>query len=240
MSHDLDAAILAGGLGTRLRSVVADRPKVLAPVGGRPYLTYLLDQLADAGIERVVLLVGHRADMVRESLGTHYRGLRLLYSAEPTPLGTGGALAHALPWLAGRHVLLLNGDSFCEFDLAVMRQRPLSMAVAHVSNTARYGEVIFTDDGRVLAFGEKSEASVACQHPGKPGWINAGVYCLPREAIQSLPNSRPLSLERDAIPQWVQQQQLYAVPTGGRFIDIGTPESFAEAGAFFQTRCHVG
>src|SRR5690242_14144702 len=93
----VSAAILAGGLGTRLRSVVADRPKVLAPVGGRPFLTYLLGQLARAGVQEVVLLVGYGADQVRSTFGADYDGLRLLYSEETAPLGTGGAVRLALP-----------------------------------------------------------------------------------------------------------------------------------------------
>ncbi|MGL4550521.1 MAG: nucleotidyltransferase family protein [Gemmataceae bacterium] len=233
MSRDLDAAVLAGGLGTRLRSVVADRPKVLAPVNGRPYLFLLLDQLADAGVGRVVLLVGHRAGMVRDALGERYRGMRLLYSEEATPLGTGGAVRHALPLLTAPRVLLLNGDSYCECDLAALNDGPARMAVARVPDVSRYGEVTVADDGRVVAFGEKSGAA-------RPGWINAGVYSVPRAQLETLPDVRPLSLERDVFPRWARDGLLVAAPAGGRFLDIGTPESFAAAGAFFREGCHAG
>src|SRR5437879_601155 len=111
---DVTAAILAGGLGTRLRSVIADRPKVLAPVGGRPYLTYLLDQLAKAAVREVVLLTGYGAEQVRDALGATYAGMRLVHAAEPAPLGTAGALRHALPHLRSPAVLLMNGDSYCD------------------------------------------------------------------------------------------------------------------------------
>ena len=119
---DVTAAILAGGLGTRLRPAVADRPKVLAPVGGRPYLTYLLDQLAGAGVREVVLLTGYAADEVRDALGDRYGRMRLRYSVEPAPLGTAGALRLALPLLAAPAVLLLNGDSYCDADLGAFRR----------------------------------------------------------------------------------------------------------------------
>src|SRR5688500_791882 len=102
-------AILAGGLGTRLRPVISDRPKVLADVHGRPYLTYLLDQLSDAGVREVVLLTGHGAGLVRSALGDAHGGLLLRYSPEPAPLGTAGALRLALPLLSSPAVLLLNG-----------------------------------------------------------------------------------------------------------------------------------
>jgi D-glycero-alpha-D-manno-heptose 1-phosphate guanylyltransferase len=105
---DVSAAILAGGLGSRLRPVVADRPKVLAPVCGRPYLTFILDQLADASLEEVVLLTGFQAGQVRRMLGESYAGMRLVYSEEPSPLGTAGALRWALRELSGTTILLLN------------------------------------------------------------------------------------------------------------------------------------
>src|SRR5437667_6347363 len=119
----ITAAILAGGLGTRLRHTVADRPKVLAPVGGRHYLAYLLDQLAGAGISEVVLLTGHRAEQVQSTFGESYAGMGLRYSAEPAPLGTGGAVRRALPLFSAPTILLLNGDSYCDVDLDAFVER---------------------------------------------------------------------------------------------------------------------
>src|SRR5207249_4136291 len=110
--NGITAAILAGGLGTRLRSVVADRPKVLATVAGRPFLSHLLEQLEASGIRETILLVGFGAGQVRSAFGTRFGDMALSYSVEPEPLGTGGALRNALGHFACDDVLLLNGDSF--------------------------------------------------------------------------------------------------------------------------------
>ena len=117
---NVSAAILAGGLGTRLRAVVADRPKVLAPVAGKPYLAHLLAQLNRAGIRETTLLVGYAANQVREAFGLEFDGMKLNYSVEPEPLGTGGAFRFALQFLREETVLLLNGDSYCDVDLPAL------------------------------------------------------------------------------------------------------------------------
>jgi NDP-sugar pyrophosphorylase family protein len=230
---DITAAILCGGLGSRLRSVVADRPKALAPVGGRPFLTYLLDQLAAAAVGEVVLLTGYRADQVYDALGPTYAGMSLLYSEEPTPLGTGGALRLALPCLSGRTVLLLNGDSFCDVDLPAFRAfhrrhaADASLVLARARDTSRFGRVRTGPGGRVWGFEEKGSA------PGG-GWINAGVYLLDRGLVEELPPGRPASLEREAFPAWAAAGRLHGFRCPGRFLDIGTPTSYAEAERFFE------
>src|SRR5947209_15798882 len=143
----ITAAILAGGLGTRLRSAVGDRPKVLAPVHNRPYLTYLLDRLAEADLQNVVLLTGHGAEQVQRAVGRSYRGLHLIHSPEPSPLGTGGAVRWALPKLGSSAVLLLHGDSWCDVDLVAFatfherKHADLSLVLAEVPEVARFGRV---------------------------------------------------------------------------------------------------
>ena len=233
-SAHLTVAILAGGLGTRLWPAVGDRPKVLAPVHHRPYLTYLLDRLAGASIRDVVLLTGYRAEQVARALGTTYRGMKLIYVPEPSPLGTGGAVRGALPRLASPLILLMNGDSFCEVDLAAFREfhrrkgADVSLVLAKVADASRFGRVQLRRGGQVLRFGEKE--------PGRTGgWINAGIYLLRRSLIERIPDGRPLSLERDLFPHWLAGGlRVYGYRSGGRFIDIGTPESFAEAETFFR------
>jgi NDP-sugar pyrophosphorylase family protein len=216
---ELSAAILVGGLGTRLRAVLPDRQKVLAPVAGRPFLYRLLDQLADAGISRVTLCAGYRAEQIRQ-LGDRYRDLHLRYSVEPEPLGTAGALRHAA---LEAPVLVLNGDSYCEVDLAAL-PAPNTIVVRHIADTSASGRVEFDADYRITRFSEKGVAG--------PGWINAGIYLLDRDFLDSIPAGRPVSLEREMFPAWVGRG-LRAFPTTGRFLDIGTPESYAAAQDFF-------
>jgi D-glycero-alpha-D-manno-heptose 1-phosphate guanylyltransferase len=231
---DVTAAILAGGLGTRLRSRIADHPKVLAPVRGRPYLSYLLDQLATAGVGRVVLLTGYRAEQVRAAFGTGYAGMRLAYSAEPAPLGTGGALRHALPYIPSPTCLLLNGDSYCDVPLSAFRDfharraADASLVLTRQDDCSRFGRIHVAPGGRVVRFEEKPQG-------GGPGWVNAGIYFLQRALIEEVPPDRPLSLERDLLPGWLGRRRLWAFPCQGRFLDIGTPESYSRAEAFFAS-----
>src|SRR5579859_5426248 len=115
--ENVTAAILAGGLGTRLRSAISDLPKVLAPIDGRPFLAFLLDRLVEAGIPETVLLVGYRGNLVQQEFGDSHRGMRLSYSFETELLGTGGAVRLALPMLQSKTIFLMNGDSYCDLDL---------------------------------------------------------------------------------------------------------------------------
>lgn len=229
---DVAVAVLAGGLGTRLRSVVADRPKVLAPVGGRPFLAYLFDRLSSAGIREATLLTGFAADQVHASFGSNFGGLRLAYSRELEPLGTAGALRRALPQLPGKSILLFNGDSYCEVDLTALlafHERTgasATLTLTQVADSSRYGRVHFDGDRRIERFEEKNGTR-------ESGWINAGVYLLGRELVERIPPDRAVSLEREVLPACVAAGSAFGFP-GGRFIDIGTPESYAEAEAFFS------
>jgi len=230
---DMTAAILAGGLGTRLRPALDDRPKVLAPVSGRPFVTYLLDMLRAASVRRAVLLTGYKGEQVKSALGEYYQGMSLIYSAEASPLGTGGALRAALPQLDSSTILLLNGDSYCGLDLDAFagfhrrRGADVSMALTRVDDAARYGRVETTAQGRVTAFAEKQAAS-------GPGWINAGVYLLERGLIEEIPTGRLVSLERETLPSWIESKTVYGHRRARPFLDVGTPESFLTAAAFIQ------
>ncbi len=227
------AVILAGGLGTRLRSVVSHRPKVLAETCGRPFLSCLLDQLMTAGVAEVVLCTGYLGEQVEAAFGNSYRDLRLIYSRESAPLGTGGALRDALPRVVCDPVLVMNGDSFFQVDLPALRAyhqaraARATLALARVPDTQRYGRVTLAEDGRVLAFEEKGRQ-------GGPGWINAGIYLVGRELLASIPSPGAVSLERQCFPAWIGDG-LYGYPGPGRFLDIGTPESYAAAAEFFSS-----
>ena len=229
---ELTAVVLAGGLGTRLRAAVSDRPKVMAEIHGRPFLSFLLDQLFAAGVRRVVLCTGYRGEQVSSFFGESYGSLRLTYSREASPLGTGGALRLALTHLDSDPVLVLNGDSFCEADLAAFagwhraRGAGASLLLAEVPNTERFGRVKTDPEGLVVEFEEKGGWAGA-------GLINAGVYLLGRRVIEEIPEGAAVSIEREVFPAHVGRD-LYGYPGGGRFLDIGTPESFAAAEKFFS------
>jgi phosphoheptose isomerase len=229
------AAILAGGKGERLRSIIDDRPKVLAPVNNRPFLVHLLDQLSEAGVERVVLCVGYLADQVEQALGPRHGTLSLVYSRENEPLDTGGALRLALADLDDDPVLVLNGDSFCELDFSALydwhtwKRASATIALTYLQDVQRFGSVKWLSDGRIAQFREKDQQGA--------GWINAGIYLLARSVLESIPFGSRKSLERDCFPALAQQRLLYSYPGGKRFIDIGTPESYREAQHFFVERC---
>lgn len=222
------AVVLAGGLGTRLAPVVGPRPKVLAQVLGRPFLAFLLDRLAASGIARVVLCTGYGGGQVRAYFGDRHGALALAYSREAAPLGTAGALRLALPLLDEDPVLALNGDSYCDADLAAVwaahhaSGAAATLVLAEVSDAARYGSVATDGDGRVVGFAEKTASG--------PGWVSAGIYVLARRVLEEIPRGRPVSLEREVLPRWIGRG-LRAERSDGTFIDIGTPRAYAAADA---------
>jgi D-glycero-alpha-D-manno-heptose 1-phosphate guanylyltransferase len=229
--REMSTCILAGGLGTRLRAALPDRPKVLALVGNRPFLALLLEQVSQAGIKSVILCTGHRADAIQTHFGDRFAELEIVYSREDVPLGTAGALRLALERIESDHVLVLNGDSHCAIDLSRFQRWHLesgfraSLVVTQVSESGRFGRVELDADGRITGFTEKSGS-------GGPGWINAGIYLMERRLLEELPHG-PLSLEREVFSTWVDRG-LGAYQSSGRFIDIGTPDSYASAERHFR------
>lgn len=225
-------AILAGGLGTRLRGAVPDRPKALAVVGGRPFLYHVLDQVASFGARRVVLCTGFEGDRIESEIGFRYRDVDIAYSREPGPRGTGGALRLALPSLGSDPVLAMNGDSLCAADLGGFLDAhrssgaPVSLLLARVPDASRFGAVELAPDGSVSRFLEKGGAA-------GEGWINAGVYLFRKALLESIPEGRALSLEREMFPAWAGSG-MRGHRTDAPFIDIGIPESWREAGAFLE------
>jgi NDP-sugar pyrophosphorylase family protein len=227
---ELAAVVLAGGMGTRLRSVVADRPKVLAPVAGRPFLAYLLDQIADSGIQRVVLSTGHLAEQFAEVIGDRYRNIQIVYAHEDQPLGTGGAIRFACGFTDADQLLVMNGDSYCAADLSeyidwhVDGGNEVSLMLAKVSDTSRYGTVEIDAGGRITAFIEKRPESTN-------GCINAGVYVFRRAMLEQFPDG-PSSMERDVFPVWLRERSMMGWVTEAEFIDIGIPSDYERSHEF--------
>jgi len=232
---NMTAVILAGGFGTRLQSVVSDKPKVLAEVSGKPFLAYLLKQISSAGIRKVVFCTGYMAEKIQDCFGDTYGPMHILYSKEDEPLGTGGALRLALSYLSSDTVLIMNGDSYTDADLGsyvnwfLQKNCKAALLLTKVLDTSRYGSVTVNRDENITAFDEKGASSGA-------GWINAGVYLMRKSLIISMPAGQFYSLEYDLLPS-LAEKKLYGFCSEGRFIDIGTPESYAVTGDFF---CYKG
>lgn len=232
---ELQAVILCGGAGTRLRGVLDGVPKALAPVAGQPFLDHVLLKLRDAGLRQALLCIGVHADAIR----ARYRacpvpGMALSFSEEREPLGTGGALRNAAPAILGETFLLLNGDTFVDLDvdrfLAQHRRdaAAITLALAHVANGERYGAVELDERGQVRSFHEKAIRPSGNAEPAA-AFINAGWYLLQREVLQSVPKAPPaVSLEFDVLPRWIGRG-LYGYVTDGYFIDIGVPEDLLRA-----------
>lgn len=222
----MEAIVLAGGLGTRLSGVVPDLPKPLAPVAGRPFLSFVLDALDAGGFGAVVLAVGHRADAIRDCYGDRHGAMRLAYSVETEPLGTGGAINLALQHTSGADVFVLNGDTFVQLDFSAMCAahadggERLTIAAQAVADAGRYGTLDVRGD-HVHAFVEKGR--------GGPALINAGVYLLRRDLLGADPGSRAFSFETDFLMPRAAVIRPRAFRTDGLFIDIGVPEDYARA-----------
>lgn len=229
------AFVLAGGLGTRLKPRFGDLPKPLAPLGGRPLLERQIEWLAGHGVRDVVLCAGYGADQVRAALGDGARhGVRLHYSIEDEPLGTGGALALARRFVDGP-ALVLNGDTLAPCDpWALERARWEhgaigAVALYQVADAASRGRVERARGGRVSRFVEKDAA-----HRG-PAWVNGGLYAFAARLWNELPASGACSLERDVLPRLAAQGRLQGFEAPGEFWDIGTPEDWARAESRFAS-----
>ena len=234
----LDVLVIAGGLGTRIQSALGDTPKLLAPIGGRPYLAYLLDWLRRFGARRVVLGLGHRAQAVVDYLDRNkssYDDLTVVTVTEPKPLGTAGAIRFARANLRTDPVLVMNGDSFADADLCafVAHHRRVkakaTLLCAEVDDAGRYGRIDLDGEGRIRGFLEKD--------PGFHGrsTVSAGVYLFSAALLDEIAASSATSLEHDVFGA-APSGSLNAFAGRFAFIDIGTPESLKLAERVFGAR----
>jgi len=234
MANIDEAIILAGGFGTRLKSLVSDVPKPLAPVGNRPFLAWLLDSLADQGMRRTILATGYMGEKVADVLGTHWRGMSLEYSREEQPLGTGGAIVQAAQRLQGDAFFALNGDTWLALDYSAFDRQVcalgarLGMALASVPDVSRYGAVRVEQDRRIVGFIEKG-------HVG-PGYINAGVYRVDRTLLAEFPAASNFSFETEVLVPLVGHEPVSAYTHTKAFIDIGVPQDYLRAQVEFAAR----
>jgi NDP-sugar pyrophosphorylase family protein len=220
-----DALILCGGAGLRLRSVIADTPKSLAGIGGRPFLELLLKQLRRNGFERVILAAGYRGQVIREYFGSRAFGVDLEYSFESTPLGTGGALRNAASLVTSDPVLIMNGDSYTEANIGQFVTSHLAlgaevtMVVVPADGRDDCGTVVVDASSQIRGFQEKLGG-----HEGH--YINAGIYLMSLGILFEVPEGR-VSLEKELFPQWIRERRdIRAIICPGICVDIGTPERY--------------
>jgi D-glycero-alpha-D-manno-heptose 1-phosphate guanylyltransferase len=221
----MEAIVLAGGYGTRLQGVVPDLPKPMAPIGNRPFLEILLAFLARKGFTRIVLSLGFMAEKIMAHFGDSFLGMELIYEVEPKPMGTGGAIRQALTCCKADHVFVFNGDSYIDVEIDDLealwqKNRCPVMAVRYVHDTARFGRVEL-NNGWIDAFCEKGVKG--------PGFINAGCYVLPVNALDDFALAAPFSLEGDYFIKYLSNIRFAGFITRGFFIDIGIPEDYSFA-----------
>lgn len=250
----MQAILLCGGMGTRLRSVVSDRPKPMADICGKPFLQYLLEMLRDKGITEVIFALGYMGEMIEEYFqdGSAF-GLKIAYSYEEEPLGTGGAIRNALPKILEEEVLVLNADTYFPMDYQGLlrfhqeNDGDFSLATRAVPDISRYGAVRRDPAGRILAWNEKlgdggqqpgegskqpiegnAQQAASSSPKSLSGEINGGIYVMKKSLIAEIPEGKH-SLEQDCIPKWLSEgKRIFGLPFHGYFMDIGIPEDYQQ------------
>lgn len=231
--EDITAAILAGGLGTRLHSKIKGKQKVLAKVKNYPFLKYLLDKLNKTGVKKVVICTGYLGEQVKKEFGKKYGNLSISYSQENSKLDTAGAIRLALPLLKSEDILVTNGDSYFNCDLKkfwqfhLKKKSKASVLLTRISNIDRYGQVVLDKNNRIISFQEKSGNMGT-------GLINSGIYLFKKSLLLKIPKDKAVSFERELFPSLVGKD-FYGFDGHGKFIDIGTPRSYKEAQSFFSS-----
>ncbi len=249
------AIILCGGKGTRLSTLYSDRPKILVPIAGRPFIEWQLEWLGHQGVTDIHLAAGYKANVLQEWLVTRSQeagdkrqeedsrfvirqsafSCAITLSAEPSPLGTGGGLRHVLPWLRSNPFLVLNGDSLVPHlrvaELLETHRRDhaaATIAVTRIEKTGRYGTVEFDSSGHITAFQEKTDR--------ENGWVNGGVYALSQDILQEIPAGQPVSMETELFPALATRGIIKAVPCQPPLLDMGTPEGIAAMESYLLKR----
>ena len=229
----MEAILLCGGLGTRLRSVVSDRPKPMADIAGKPFLHYLVKMLSESGVKHLIFALGYMGEQIEAYFksGEEY-GLSISYSYEESPLGTGGAIRNALSHVSAENVLVLNADTYFHTDYEnllaeqLKNQAVMTIASRKIKDISRYGAILKDETGRILRWNEKM--SLNEEKSPKPGEINGGIYVMKKSLIEKIPEGKQ-SLENDCIPAWLKDGgYLQALPSDGYFMDIGIPEDYAQ------------
>lgn len=222
----MEAIVLAGGLGTRLRGVVSDVPKPMAEVAGKPFLKYILDELSKAGFSKVVLAVGYKKEVIMDYFGNSYKGMDILYSNEDVPLGTGGCIKKAISLIDNEYVFIINGDTMFKVDYTKMKtNNDIMIACKYLESFDRYGKVEF-DNNRIISFKEKM--------PNQTGYINGGIYLFKKDLFNKFKCDEKFSLEKDFFEKYINELYIEPYLSNDYFIDIGVPEDYFKANEDFK------
>ncbi|OGM62422.1 hypothetical protein A3A76_00340 [Candidatus Woesebacteria bacterium RIFCSPLOWO2_01_FULL_39_23] len=233
MEEAIDVVILAGGKGSRLRTIVSDRPKPMAEIEGKPFLDILLNHFRGMGLGRFILCTGERADFIEDYYKKKKEG-DISFSREPMPLGTGGAIKNAEALINSDPFFVVNGDSFCKVYLPQFTEfhkqkgALLSIVLIESDNTNEFGSVYLDHSNRIIGFEEKEEKNGI-------SYINAGIYLFKKEILCMIPANTKYSLEYDLFPKLVGKE-MYGFPTKAELVDIGTPARYEYAKRFFDDK----
>lgn len=222
-----EAIVLAGGLGTRLRSEVQDLPKAMAPINGQPFLKYQLAFLAAQGVQKIYLAVGYKSEAIVDYFGAEYKTMSLEYVQEKEPLGTGGAVMQALRFTTTEDVLICNGDTMFSVDLQAMyafhreRKADFTMALKYLEKFSRYGTVHQNAQHKIEGFEEKKYK--------ENGWINGGIYILNKPTVSTINFPVKFSLESEFLEKKYTTLNFYGFESNAYFLDIGVPSDYKKA-----------
>lgn len=228
-----EAIILAGGKGTRLQEVLADLPKAMAPLNGRPFLEYQLDYLDKWGINHVVISVGHLKEKIIDHFGDRYKSIAISYAREEEPLGTGGAILNSFSHIKEHAAFILNGDTYFDVnlrrvnDFRFIKETDVVIVLRYEIDAERYGLVKFDSDNRIVEFDNKPL-------PGTEGYINGGLYLITKEYFLSHDFPEKFSIEKDFFQKSYKEERFFGLRCFSYFRDIGVPEDYRKALDEFQ------
>ena len=224
----MEAIILAGGFGTRLKDIVSDVPKSMATVNGKPFLEYLLNFLSGQGIRKVILSVGYLNDTIQTHFKSQYKNILISYAIEKEPLGTGGGMLNALKNVEGDKVVVLNGDSMFRIDINALSKMhednhaDVTIALRYLEDTSRFGSANMNQEKQIVGFQEK-------QPEAGPGYINGGIYLINKAFFTGNVFPEKFSIEKDCFEKFYSSSRMFGYPARGYFLDIGIPEDYMKA-----------
>jgi D-glycero-alpha-D-manno-heptose 1-phosphate guanylyltransferase len=222
-----EAIVLAGGFGTRLKEIVKEVPKPMAIINDKPFLYYLFKFLKQNGIQKIILSVGYKAEVIEEYFGEKFDGMNIEYSHEDIPLGTGGGLKKATSHITSEYFFAMNGDTFFDVNLQDLgnftkkhNHCNIALALKLMTNFDRYGTVSMNNLNTVVSFEEKKQV--------ESGLINGGIYCLKKQVFSNITDEK-FSFEKDVLEKMIGQNSILGMPSDTYFIDIGIPEDYYKA-----------